>query len=1276
MVTANVNSLRPSDASWLGCRAGAEAHCKKKHRPARDNSDGRVALLEKEFDEVGADIIGIQESRVQGNFEYDGQIYHMISSGATEIGSHGVQIWLHRRLGASVVSTDAVSPRLLFAVVDLPPPIGRMILASAHAPQHGNELAVRTAFWELLRRKLAAHRRKHSKAAVCVCIDANGRVGQCEADSCYIGLRDATREDQNGEELHALLEAESLFACNTFFPSGPTWFHSSGRGSRIDYVLADADMFDKCTRTTTLDDVELAMSLKDDHVPLAAHFSATLDPQHSDVRRQPRRICRANTKDPEAVQYFKSILTPFRAPDDVQEHHAKLMRHIRRCALRAFGPEPARPKSFWMGHQTWALAKWRSPVRRLLGMFRKIEANVRLRMIFAAWRGNVRAVFSPGTTPCGRGIWAKLAALQSHGMLGKIRRCRAAAERTVTSLAWTVKALCKSDKLEALKEAQWMAADAQLRGDFAKASKILKSIACTPFRRSKAVRRADGGMASSTAEREAAWTTHLAKVFNGVVTSSADEMASARREDAATPSSFYISQAQVESALGHVNGAKALGPDMIDGSTLHAGGSELAQIAHELISKVVDRLELPVAWKGGRAVDLYKGKGDHADPDCSRVLLIQDHIGKAFVGLIKDPLIEPFEADNPGAQFGGIADGATDVPTHIVASFISSANLRCRCWVVIFLDLEKAFDKVAREILMPPPAYHRGSLADHLMQCGMSDAAATWAADFVDNHGCVLEQWGVEHTVQLLVSELHSGAWMRYGDSSDVVVSRTGGRQGCKLGGLVFGGVYNQALKRLRRRVVDGGQHTRVECDPTRAFWSAEAPTPTHGADLVDVTFVDDEALMVESDSPTALLNDVNDVLEAVTDVFANFGLILNWRKGKSEAMMRLFGRGSGDVLESLRRPSGELAFPLPERCGDQHLLIVPSYKHLGTRLTTDLCFRQDAKTKSRAGMAAHVMLAGKVLRSDVYPVAMKVQAVTSFVLSRCLFNAHLWDPNHHVIRSANAPYARALRTIAGEWWSGDEKPCLSDVAIRRQLGAPSIDSLLLQARLKYVGRLCRVRHLAIWALLQARHKGKAISWVNQCKADLQLAFQLSPVAQSLLPDPSLGLAHEHAWLQFITTDETAWQRVIRECEFTESINDKNRDAPARQPGCASFQCGDCALLFPTQKALDQHRRIRHGAVAQIQWKVGDTAVCLKCGTDFRQRFRLVAHRSQTRAKRRICADWYRTNVPDLHDDVVCPLREADLRAQREARSGGHTHAIACRRAVGPGGKASGRVTH
>ena len=65
--------------------------------------------------------------------------------------------------------------------------------------------------------------------------DANARVGSVQ--SSWIGPMSPEKENQNGRQLHQMLEEFDQIASNTFFlQGGSSWTSSTGAQARIDYV--------------------------------------------------------------------------------------------------------------------------------------------------------------------------------------------------------------------------------------------------------------------------------------------------------------------------------------------------------------------------------------------------------------------------------------------------------------------------------------------------------------------------------------------------------------------------------------------------------------------------------------------------------------------------------------------------------------------------------------------------------------------------------------------------------------------------------------------------------------------------------------------------------------------------------------------------------------------------------------------------------------------------------------------------------------------------------
>ena len=128
----------------------------------------------------------------------------------------------------------------------------------------------------------------------------------------------------------------------------------------------------------------------------------------------------------------------------------------------------------------------------------------------------------------------------------------------------------------------------------------------------------------------------------------------------------------------------------------------------------------------------------------------------------------------------------------------------------------------------------------------------------------MLQNEKVHPDIRQLVADLHDGSWFYVQHSQQFAYSRTGGRQGCRLGGLVFNLMYAKATGEVRKRLADAGLLTQVPWHG-RAAWapgseqcSDQGATGEEAADgasdwgpgprvaeVGDATFVDDHVIMV-----------------------------------------------------------------------------------------------------------------------------------------------------------------------------------------------------------------------------------------------------------------------------------------------------------------------------------------------------------------------------------------------------------------------------------------------
>ena len=83
----------------------------------------------------------------------------------------------------------------------------------------------------------------------------------------------------------------------------------------------------------------------------------------------------------------------------------------------------------------------------------------------------------------------------------------------------------------------------------------------------------------------------------------------------------------VESLVATLKKRKGFGPDGVSSEKLQAGGSAVAVKLADIRERVILGASWPFGWTGGRIHDIHKHKGNPADCDNSRGILLMSHCG-------------------------------------------------------------------------------------------------------------------------------------------------------------------------------------------------------------------------------------------------------------------------------------------------------------------------------------------------------------------------------------------------------------------------------------------------------------------------------------------------------------------------------------------------------------------------------------------------------------------------------------------------------------------------
>ena len=259
------------------------------------------------------------------------------------------------------------------------------------------------------------------------------------------------------------------------------------------------------------------------------------------------------------------------------------------------------------------------------------------------------------------------------------------------------------------------------------------------------------------------------------------------------------------------------------------GGAPLAIMLNEIENRALAEERIPFAWKGGRLVELYKRKGVTSECKSFRGLLVADHAAKAFIGKLGDRAKAKVEGALPEDQYGGRKGGGTDIPAHIIQSLLAFARMASMSVFLLFVDLVAAYDSAIREVAFDVPRDFVGTRVEYLVSIGVDVDVAEFVDSIVSSVGCSFDQAHVDPKTTRMINVLHTRAWAKFGFLASVIVSTKGGRQGCKLGGVVFAMVFAQAMMRVRRELACAGISLRCKCSSSAPFGRpvARAMTPT-----------------------------------------------------------------------------------------------------------------------------------------------------------------------------------------------------------------------------------------------------------------------------------------------------------------------------------------------------------------------------------------------------------------------------------------------------------------
>ena len=553
-------------------------------------------------------------------------------------GQGGVGIMVAEKLVKDVMKVVRVSDRIMFLKMMMDKRL--VTILSVYAPQVGLSEEVKDRFWDELIRVV---RGLDDNDFVILAGDLNGHVGS-EAmgyEGIHGGWGYGTRNAE-GERILEFALAMNMVICNTAFKkreSHLVTYRSGGSSSQIDYFLVRKSNRGLVKDTKVIPSEECVQQ----HKLLISDFrlrgGKTLGRKY--VPR--RRVWKLKEKRIKEAFYGElSICMEEQAAADssVNEQYKALKGGLLKATDLVCGWTKGPPKH----RVTWW---WNEDVEAAIKEKRRLYKDYR--------KGGSRVEYEVAKRVAKREVY----------------KAKSEAQRI-----WLDRLNGAEGKKEVFREA------ARVR----KENRDIIGEQC--------VRNDSGRIVVDNEGLKEAWRAHYERLLNVEFEWDREGLAMAEPVLGPWP---QIDEDTVRRALQKMKTGKAAGVSGLTSEMLKAAGDKGVVLMKDLINAIICECTIPDDWLRSIIVNVFKGKGDALDRGNYRGIKLLDQgmkvLERVLEGLIRD------RVSIDGMQFGFMPGRGTTDAIFIVRQLQERFIERKKDLFFVFVDLEKAFDRVPREVI-------------------------------------------------------------------------------------------------------------------------------------------------------------------------------------------------------------------------------------------------------------------------------------------------------------------------------------------------------------------------------------------------------------------------------------------------------------------------------------------------------------------------------------------------------------------------------------------------
>ncbi|CAE7427534.1 unnamed protein product [Symbiodinium natans] len=1171
-------------------------------------------LLAKQLLHDDFGLVALQETRLPSSSSYTSGAFYVVNSACDEQGQGGCALWFRvdepllgsgKPVTPSQVTLLFSSPRLL--VCRLTMQGATFLCVCAHAPHSKRPEKERLDWWDLFVKVLG----KVCKSGdiLLIAADANARLGASHTG--VSGSFGAEPLNANGEAWLELLEQFGMCLPATFSHTGPsaTWRSPQGFEARLDYIAIPQALSASVEESATLLQYD-ALTNQDDHRAVSCRLRLQLPGK---ATHRPKSV-RWQLPEEWAEPWSASVACMTRPRWDLStDQHASALRQGLQDRMAHFHYQaPPTPRRPYVTPEILDLLKERNALRKRLRELRSGGDNVEQSPLLAQFRTLARALR---------------------------RKLKAAKVSYLTSLAVEFEHKASFRDSKALYRAlQPLRAGPGAPSRVRPATQVLTK---------------DGLPCADAGEIADLWSFHFARSEGGKVCTAAelvsDHVSSLQPLAQSAALDFLPTLTEWEGLLRALPRGKAPGPDGLSSSHVRAATAAMARLTYGLTLKVACGAPEPLAWRGGKALPLFKGKGQGTKPGEYRSILVSEVLGKRWHAWLRSSLLATFRERAAPLQCGVTGGHSTGLLSLFLRSFQAQAQSRGFSWGILFVDLRSAFYSVLRQFVTGADC----SLDSFQALCGRLGIGVEQFEAIVAALGAVDAKVldSLQPVLGARVKDVLQSTWFQVQGSEKVVATQAGSRPGDPLADILFGLSVAGAVKQLNETMRDAGLLPSFNT-------AGVLPGVEPGTSWLEASCMwhDDLAVPFVVDTPAALQGAIAFVARLAHDTFASRGLSVNYDNGKTECVCRAVGKGSRVVTFALKdKPNPTVSF-LPDIGTMQQVKIVPEYCHLGSLVAEDCSLLPDIRRRLLLAAASAKPLAKSVFSNPNVPLAVRRVLFRGLVLGRALHGVGAWAGLQvQEMRAWHAGIMRLYRLLLPVKNTASD-PWLSDVEVCKQCGLPPPCRLLSLERLRLFGQLHRTTSGPIAAAIEAV-AGEPRCWLSDVLDDYSWLCSLRLAPTSVLPKP---LPQEVC--AFVNQNATVLNRCLSKAGSRAAEAPQPSDLPPARQESQSITCFLCQQTCKGRQGLAAHLALSHHIQARAGWyAVGSS--CQACGLNFRTRTRLLRH---WRKGKPACMKWVSQHCEAVSDTARAELDRAESLRLRRTKGRGPEDSLPIFAEVGP----------